>query len=56
MNRELPKGVVRRRTAALLRPYRAQIGIAAGGIVGATLITIAGPFLVKYAIDNGIRR
>lgn len=56
MNRDLPKGAVRRRTMALLRPYRGQIAVAAGGIVGATVITIAGPFLVRYAIDNGIRK
>jgi len=56
VNRDLPKGVVRRRTMALLRPYRGQIAIAASGISGATLITIAGPFLVRYAIDDGIRK
>jgi ATP-binding cassette subfamily B protein len=56
VNRDLPKGVVRRRTIALLRPYRGQIAIAAAGISGATLITIAGPFLVRYAIDDGIRK
>lgn len=41
---------------ALLKPYRGQIAIAAGGIIGATLITLAGPFLVRYAIDDGIRQ
>ncbi len=56
MRRDLPKGVVRRRTMALLRPYRKEILIAAAGIVGATLITIAGPFLVRYAIDDGISK
>jgi ATP-binding cassette subfamily B protein len=56
VTRDLPKGTVRRRTIALLRPYRGQITIAAAGIIGATLITIAGPFLVRYAIDNGIRK
>jgi len=56
VNCDLPKGVVRRRTAALLRPYRRQVAIAAAGIVGATLITIAGPLLVRYAIDDGIRK
>jgi ATP-binding cassette subfamily B protein len=53
---ELPKGTVRRRTLAFLRPYRKQVAIAAAGIVGATFVTIAGPFLVRYAIDNGIEK
>ena len=56
MTTDLPRGTVRRRTLALLRPYRLQIGVAAAGIVGATLITIAGPFLVRNAVDHGITR
>jgi len=56
MTRDLSRGVVRRRTVAFLRPYLLQVAIAAAGIVGATLITIAGPFLIRYAIDNGIRK
>ena len=55
MTRELPRGVVRRRTIAFLRPYRREIAVAGLGIVGATLVAIAGPFLVRYAIDHGIR-
>jgi ATP-binding cassette subfamily B protein len=47
---------VSRTTVRFLRPYRRQIAVAAAGIVGATLITIAGPLLVKYAIDNGIQK
>ncbi|HST26230.1 MAG TPA: ABC transporter ATP-binding protein, partial [Gaiellaceae bacterium] len=53
---DVPKGVVRRRTLALLRPYRRQIAIAAAGIAGATAITITGPVLVQYAIDHGITK
>ena len=47
---------VRRTTMRFLRPYRRQIAVAAAGIIGATLIAIAGPLLVKYAIDNGIEK
>jgi ATP-binding cassette subfamily B protein len=53
---DLPKGTVRRRTLSLLRPYRKQVAIAAVGIIGATFVTIAGPFLVRYAVDNGIEK
>ena len=56
MNRDLPRGAVRRRTVSLLLPYRLQIGTAAAGIAGATFIRIAGAFLVRYAIDHGINR
>ena len=54
MNGQLPRGVVRRRTVAFLRPYRREIAVAGLGIVGATLVAIAGPLLVRYAIDHGI--
>ena len=37
-----------------MRPYRRLIALAALGIVGSTLITVAGPALLKYAIDEGI--
>jgi ATP-binding cassette subfamily B protein len=49
-----PKGAVRRRTFELLRPHRRLIALAAVGIVGSTLITVAVPLLVRYAIDHGI--
>jgi ATP-binding cassette subfamily B protein len=45
---------VRRRTWELLRPHRGLIALAALGIVGSTAVTIAGPALVRYAIDEGI--
>jgi ATP-binding cassette, subfamily B, bacterial len=53
---ELPKGAVRRRTAALLRPHRRLIALAGLGIVGATLVTVSVPLLVRYAIDSGIEQ
>jgi len=43
-------------TWALLRPHRRLILLAALGIVGATGITLAGPILLRYAIDEGITK
>jgi ATP-binding cassette subfamily B protein len=45
---------VRARIWPILRPQRWLILGAAAGIVGSTAITIAGPALVRYAIDAGI--
>ena len=42
------------RSWSFMRPYRGLIALAALGIVGSTLITVAGPALLKYAIDEGI--
>ncbi|MEP7335261.1 MAG: ABC transporter ATP-binding protein [Actinomycetota bacterium] len=42
------------RSWGFMRPYRGLIALAALGIVGSTLITVAGPALLKYAIDEGI--
>jgi ATP-binding cassette subfamily B protein len=53
---KLAKGAVRRRTAELLRPYRRLILLAGVGIVGSTLVTVAVPLLVRYAVDNGIAK
>jgi ATP-binding cassette subfamily B protein len=47
---------VRRRVFALLRPQLRLIALAGAAIVLTTAITISGPALVKYAIDNGLRR
>jgi ATP-binding cassette subfamily B protein len=41
---------------ALLRPHLTLVAGAGAAIVLATAITVAGPSLVKYAIDNGLRR
>lgn len=54
MSGELAKGAVRRRTAELLKPYRGLIVLAMAGIVGSTLVTVAVPLLVRYAVDHGI--
>jgi ATP-binding cassette, subfamily B, bacterial len=45
-----------RRIWPILRPQRRLIAAAAAGMVGSTLVTIAGPALAKVAIDRGIRR
>jgi ATP-binding cassette subfamily B protein len=45
---------VLRRSFAMLRPYRKQIVGASLLITVWTFTILAGPFLVKYAIDNGI--
>ena len=47
---------VRKRTWELLRPQRRLIALAALGIVGSTVVTIAAPALVRYAIDEGISK
>jgi len=40
----------------MLRPYRRLIALAGVGIVGATTVTIAAPLLLRYAIDEGVRK
>ncbi|MEY4372878.1 MAG: hypothetical protein RL219_1647, partial [Actinomycetota bacterium] len=44
-----------RRTARLGRPYRPTVLLALGLIVLWTLATVAGPVLVRFGIDHGIR-
>jgi ATP-binding cassette subfamily B protein len=44
-----------RRAARLLRPYRRQVVVALGMVVIWTATTLAGPFLVRYGIDQGIK-
>ena len=48
-------GEVLRRTAGMLRPYRSRVTLAAGSLVAWTLLTLAGPLLVRRAIDLGLR-
>lgn len=48
-------GRVIRRLAAMLRPYRRIIGLAALLLVAQTASLLAGPALVRYGIDNGLR-
>ncbi len=43
------------RTARLLRPYRGRIAAAGAALVSWTLLTLAGPILVRRAIDLGLR-
>ncbi len=45
---------VLRRTAGLLRPYRRQSAVASVAIVGYVLTQLAGPFIVRIAIDRGV--
>jgi ATP-binding cassette, subfamily B, bacterial len=49
-------GAVWRHTRELLRPVRRYYLGASLAVVVATLITLAGPALVRYAVDAGIRK
>ena len=44
-----------RRLAQLMRPYRRRIVVAMLLLVGQTACLLAGPALVRYGIDNGLR-
>jgi ATP-binding cassette, subfamily B, bacterial len=46
---------VLRRLAQVLRPYRARIAVAVLLLIGQTSCLLAGPALVRYGIDNGLR-
>ena len=50
-----PLHAVLRRALPFLRPYRAQLFAAIALVVGWTGCSLAGPWLIKYAIDEGIR-
>jgi ATP-binding cassette subfamily B protein len=52
----VPGGVVWRHTRELVRPVRRYYLGAALAVVVATLITLAGPALVRYAVDAGITK
>jgi ATP-binding cassette, subfamily B, bacterial len=43
-------------TRELVRPVRKLYAAAAAAVIMATLITLAGPLLVRYAVDEGIER
>jgi ATP-binding cassette subfamily B protein len=45
---------VLRRAAAMLAPYRRDVLVSCALIVGWTMCTLAGPYLVKYGIDQGL--
>jgi ATP-binding cassette subfamily B protein len=40
----------------LVRPFRARYAVAGAAVVVSTLITLAGPLLVGYAVDAGIKK
>ncbi|HEY6866020.1 MAG TPA: ABC transporter ATP-binding protein, partial [Candidatus Eisenbacteria bacterium] len=44
-----------RRLLGYLRPYRGQVAVAAVFVLLDSLVQLAGPYLTKEAIDNGIR-
>ena len=54
LDRERAKTVLRR-SGAMLRPYRRQVLGACVFVILWTLTVLAGPFLVKFGIDNGIK-
>ncbi len=54
LDAETAKHVIRR-AAQMLRPYRRQVIVALGMVIVWTGTTLAGPFLVRYGIDHGIR-
>ena len=43
-----------RETRPLTRPVQRLYLVAAAAVIVSTLITLAGPALVRYAVDNGI--
>ena len=51
----LPRGALRRHLVALLRPHRGRLALAALAVVLSTTVSIAGPLLIAYGIDEGIR-
>ena len=55
MERASPRSVWRH-SRALLRPVRRHYVAAAVAVVISTLITLAGPALVRYAVDAGIKK
>jgi len=44
-----------RRLWPFLRPYKRQVAVATVLLILQTVSTLAGPFLVRFAIDSGIR-
>jgi ATP-binding cassette subfamily B protein len=54
MNERLPRGAVRRHVFAVLRPHRGRLVLAALAVILSTGVTIAGPLLIAYGIDEGI--
>ena len=48
-------GKVLRRAAAMLGPYRREVTWSGVLVVVSTLAVLAGPFLLKFGIDHGIK-
>jgi ATP-binding cassette subfamily B protein len=48
-------GQVLRRALRMLRPYRREVVVAVLVMVGFTAATVAGPALVRYGVDHGLR-
>lgn len=56
MNKRASLGEIWRETRGLIRPVRGRYLGAAAAVIVSTLITLAGPALVRYAIDAGISK
>ena len=56
MMEQAPAGSVLRHARELARPVRARYAGAALAVILSTLITLAGPVLVRYAVDAGIKK
>ena len=56
MIEQAPAGSVLRHARELARPVRARYAGAALAVILSTLITLAGPVLVRYAVDAGIKK
>jgi ATP-binding cassette, subfamily B, bacterial len=55
MERASPR-IVLRTVRKLIRPVRGRYAVAATAVIVSTLITLAGPLLVRYAVDAGISK
>src|SRR5205823_4331879 len=56
MNERATLREIWRETRGLVRPVRARYLGAAAAVIVSTLITLAGPALVRYAVDEGISK
>jgi len=56
MNERATTREIWRETRGLLRPVRARYLGAAAAVIVSTLITLSGPALVRYAVDEGISK
>src|SRR5919197_5204336 len=56
MIEQAPAGSVLLHARELARPVRARYAVAALAVILSTLITLAGPVLVRYAVDAGIKK